>query len=1040
MSPDLPQPLFAENDAVVKRSSAELGTIQGLPRRIAGDYWYTVRFVSRLDRVLESDLHLLPQNPSTIDDLAVTGAWGRLRTFRSAVSFARLRGENNRNTVYTFRAQRILFEPYQYKPLLQLLESTDRRLLIADEVGLGKTIEAGLVLTELEARDPEEVERVLVVCPSRLRTKWKEELSRKFEQEFEIINAAGLRDYATSLQTLPRGRRRWRAIASINSLRSDPAREILRNEIGELGMLIFDEAHHCRNPTTTSAALLRELCEISQSVLLLSATPIHLGNRDLFTLVHALRPDEFRDAAVFDSQLARHAPILNVGRLLRSADASTLPTARQLLTEVFASRTPDEPRNPLADHVIADLGSPPTERRDWVDLERRVQQLHPLASIMTRTRKRDVHERPIVREAKVCPCRWSEEEARLYAMLVGGAGKDGWFRKPATLGQVQRARQAASCLPAAVAAYALRAASEDDDATELSDIAPSDSAINGENAQDDTVNATALAAAAQGAPDAKFKMLQQILDSEVWSHDPATKVIIFTYFRGTATYLHDQLAARGIGVVRIAGDVPSVPQEPSRDERGKRLQAFRDDPQVRVLVSTEVGSEGLDFQFANNVINYDLPWNPMVVEQRIGRVDRFGQKKEVVHIWNLVVEGSVEERILARLYKRIGIFQASIGDLEEILGDVVSELQRDYVNGRLTPEQAEARLQTAIRAAENLKADLQALDEQAGELFGHEEYIKAEMKRVRHLGRYITDSSLLAMLDVFLEAQHPGIRPWQDSDNRAIWHLRLTDNLRFAIQTQARSCGNAWWCKSGHDEMRFTFNGDVAFSSPDTELLNATHPLVQLAAKGIEEQLKTPAAHVGQAMLTLGKDEDPELPEGTVYCGVFELRFSGLRSRSTFEVVAWHAESSTMLAAETGERFLHLVTERGEEWTAKKGAPPMPAAAYDQIIVESVERTSRLRAKEARENEALYVRRLQALRAEFDRQHAARKQRLDTAHATGKSKMAHLMQKQLEKLEAALAVKKAALEKTRAADVSSSAEPIAMCAVRISRSSHPSQQ
>jgi SNF2 family DNA or RNA helicase len=1027
-------PLFADGDAVVKCSSAELGKVTGSPRRVAGDYWYTVRFVARSEQVVESNLQPLPTSPSTIEELAGSGAWGRLRTFRSAISFARLRGENNRNTVYTFRAQRILFEPYQYKPLLHLLESPDRRVLIADEVGLGKTIEAGLVLTELEARDPEEVERVLVVCPSRLRAKWQEELSRKFEQEFEILNSASLREYATSLQTPSRGRRRWRAIASINALRSEPMREILRNEIGELGMLIFDEAHHCRNPTTSSAALLRELCEISQCVLLLSATPIHLGNRDLFTLVQALRPDEFRDASVFDSQLKRHEPILDVGRLLRSADASNLPRARQLLTEVFASDRPDEPRNPLADQVLADLITPPPERRDWVDLERRVQRLHPLASIMTRTRKRDVHEKAIVRDAKVRPCRWSEEEARIYSMLVGGDSGDGWFRKPATLGQVQRARQAASCLPAAVAAYASRTVLDDDEAPEVTDIAPSDGATCSTTVGDESIDGRALAKAAQSASDAKFNTLLQILETEVWQNDPTTKVIIFTFFRGTATYLHDQLAARGIGVARIAGDVPSVPQEPNRDERGKRVQAFRDDPAVRVLVSTEVGSEGLDFQFANNVINYDLPWNPMVVEQRIGRVDRFGQKRDVVHIWNLVVEGSVEERILARLYKRIGIFKASVGDLEEILGEVVSKLQSDYVNGRLTPEQAEQRLRSAIRAAEYRKAHLKALDKEVGQLFGHEEYIKSEMQRVGHLGRYITDASMIAMLDVFLETKHPGIRPWQDPANRAIWHLRLSENLRFEIQRQARAGGHTWWCKSGQEEMRFTFDGALAFATPDMELLNATHPLIQVAAQGIEEQLKVPTARVGQAMLSLGEDEDADVPVGTVYCCVFQFQFSGLRSRSTFEVIAFHADTGIMLAAEASERLLHLVTTQGEEWAAQTAAPPIPAAAYEQILTESLHRTSRLRAKEASENEALFVRRVQALRAEYERQYAARKQRLETARTSGKSKMERLMEKQIEKLDASHAVKKAALEGTRSAEVTSSAEPIALCAVRITRS------
>src|SRR5690606_38599231 len=141
----------------------------------------------------------------------------------------------------------------------------------------------------------------------------------------------------------------------------------------------------------------------------------------------------------------------------------------------------------------------------------------------------------------------------------------------------------------------------------------------------------------------------------VWAQDRETKVLIFAFFKGTVRYLEQQLLERGVKATRIDGDVKSDPRNPKNDERGRRIRDFETDSTIKVMLSTEVGSEGLDFQFCHVLVNYDLPWNPMVVEQRIGRIDRFGQESDVVQILNLVVRGTVEDEILSRLYDRIGI-------------------------------------------------------------------------------------------------------------------------------------------------------------------------------------------------------------------------------------------------------------------------------------------------------------------------------------------------------------------------------------------------
>src|SRR4051812_13168210 len=153
------QPLFEKNNAVVLRSTQEMGRVEAEPVLDGGEHWYRVRFVKRVERVVEEDLELPGDPDETIDGLACGGRWGRLQAFRTALTIARIENDN-RSPVSSLKPQPILFEPYQFKPLLKILDSPDRRLLIADEVGLGKTIEAGLILTELQARRP--LDRVLV--------------------------------------------------------------------------------------------------------------------------------------------------------------------------------------------------------------------------------------------------------------------------------------------------------------------------------------------------------------------------------------------------------------------------------------------------------------------------------------------------------------------------------------------------------------------------------------------------------------------------------------------------------------------------------------------------------------------------------------------------------------------------------------------------------------------------------------------------------------------------------------------------------------
>jgi ATP-dependent helicase HepA len=1016
------KPLFKIGENVLLRSTKELGRVERDATLDGGEYWYRVRFTKRIDNVVEEDLEPLVDPAETLESLTARGSWGRIQAFRSALAVERIINANQ-STIYAFRAQRVLFEAFQYKPLLKMLESPDRRLLIADEVGLGKTVEAGLILAELEARQP--LDRVLVVCPSRLREKWRDEMSRKFGKDFDLANRSDLEEHLARIRRAP-SRSRLRAVVSMQTLRNKDLREQFLSEVGFIDLVIVDEAHHARNPSAQTSEMLRELCEIAGAVLLLTATPLHLGNRDLFTLLQALRPSEFRDYAVFDQHLRRYKGVHEAALLVRAQKEENLVRVRQILADLFQSRVLRSAWDPLAVQIIEDLeGSIPQDRRSWVELERRVQDLHPLSSILTRTRKRDVQEMAAIRRARVFRCQWTPEEDEAYRKLILGSGSLGWINQRMSIGQIQRARQAASCLPATLAAVH-KTARLDDEAVELTDILPEDLPASGLPPDSGCL---ALPSQLRGQ-DSKLEKLVELLGL-VQQEEPDAKVLIFTFFVGTSRYLQDRLTARGFPALRIAGDVPSDPKRPDKDERGKVMRRFREDSGIRVLVSTEVGSEGLDFQFCHYLVNYDLPWNPMVVEQRIGRIDRFGQQSKQVHIWNIVVEGTVEDRILYRLYKRIGLFRESIGQLEAILGEQISELQRDYVSGKLTPEEAEQRVEQAARAIEERRARLEELEQKAGNLFGHEEYVKEQLRRVGRLGRYISEKSMLALIESYLPAKHPTVRIWEEPVG--VYHLRLSDDLRREIQ-DASSREDLWVDRGRKGVFSFCFDGEQAYHHPEVDLINVSHPFLRAAVSAVRKQFEDVFAKAAKGVLVLSSKEDEDLEEGTYFILVFVHALASIQTRRILETIAWSEKVGGILSSEGGERLLHLVQERGAEDDASQPAPALPQETWARMVSEARTRNRILFEAEKRENEALYVRRRTLFEAEFEHDRTVKATRLQTAQARGRTRVIPALEGQMQKAEAIFRSRIAELERTREVRCSLS-DPIAACLVKVVQSS-----
>jgi len=717
----VPAPRFAINDAAVTHPGGVDVVVRD--RKFLRDHWsYTVLVEGRQQDIVESRLRPRPQidGPTAWVTRAPTPA----SRFSATLTRAKLLGKFA-NTLYSFRATRTTFRPYQFKPVLKLLQTGKARLLIADEVGLGKTIEAGLIWTELEARG--EADRVLVVCPSSLVGKWKEEMEERFEFELTELDRAALRSFLQRHQQnrLPA---RQAYICSLERLRAWDGLDDLREVPPEFDLVIVDEAHAMRNEDTKSYALGTELADWAANLVFLTATPINLGEQDLLNLLELLVPEDF--GSMLDLQLR-----LEPNRVINAVTARLAKKGvrgRDLIAQLNELRTSPLGRTLmrrpdfglLRDVLNKDELTP----RDIVEAKRYLAGLNTLSTVITRTKKVEVDDRKATRTEERQTIEWTRAESEFYQEYLRWCqARAAAMGSPLYFAMQMPLRLASACLPMARQAVL--------DPHSFGEIKDADS------------NAPAcrlephpeLVAAAQRLPehvDTKFDALQDVLRR---LHRQERRALLFTHSRPTLAYLADRLSAE-FKVAVMHGGV-------SREARRQIMADFRDGGYDFVLAN-RVASEGLDFEFCSAVINYDLPWNPMEIEQRIGRIDRIGQKEETILIVNFVNEETIDERILTRLLDRIEIFRSSIGELEPIISEYAPKVLQAGFDFTLTEEQREQKLHEALTAIEEQRAGLRDVSDASSALLVVNEVDVAGLEdELVRTGRYIGQRELALLLD-----------------------------------------------------------------------------------------------------------------------------------------------------------------------------------------------------------------------------------------------------------------------------------------------------
>jgi ATP-dependent helicase HepA len=562
--------------------------------------------------------------------------------------------ERRNDALGALLASRVMVKPHQLGVVQRVLSARAPRFILADEVGLGKTIEAGMVFSALRLSGL--AARVLVVTPSHLNVQWLAELFHKFNQLFTLLDADRL---SASRSELPDVSPWARFPTVVTSLELLSRGEETASEAAQPGwdLVIVDEAHHLRGDAAFRAV--SSLAQRSWGLLLLTATPMQLDVEEYRRLLTLLDPSTAPTRKQLAERLVRQEQLSEAVRALLASPEHVPPAA----LETLRARYPDDAR-------LARLRAPRA-------LLAHLAETYSLSDRLIRNRRarvggfseRRLHRHPVVPSPEELDAR-----ARVLEALRAGS-----LRGAALAGILRR-------LDSSPAAFA-----------QAAQATPS------------------VAAVAKALPnrDAKYQTLLALL-RETWAREPGAKVLLFTEARETLESLRELLRGDGLEALGYHGDLALL-------ERDRQVARFRDPEGPLVLLCTEVGGEGRNFQFAHHLVNFDLPWSPATVEQRIGRLDRIGQTKPVdIHVFD--VQGSLASDVLGLLADAVGVFGETVGGLDAVLEGVEGRIldlaleppaARVQYRSELAAAVAEAR--EAARRAYDPLLDVRSFDAEAVE-------------------------------------------------------------------------------------------------------------------------------------------------------------------------------------------------------------------------------------------------------------------------------------------------------------------------------------
>ncbi len=856
--------------------SAELPAVDGMPRYQVfhgpgnfGEYYAN---------------QLLP-----FEDESTNAAVQTIETFLAEYAVRKLTLPSY-SSLFSLNAGKIKFIPYQFRPLKKIIQAERPRLLIADEVGVGKTIETGIIIKEFERR--ESIESILIVCPKELSEKWQREMRSRFDEPFAILDGSTL-GYCIQEMELEG---EWpiqysKCIVGLEMIRREEmANKLIGLEDGlRFDMLVLDEAHHVVNTASNSFAILEHLAECSDIAVFLSATPIQLKSRDLFALLSLLLPEEFTDVELFN-EMAEPNRYLNgairnirrsisegwqdraVDQISKVSGASSWATARYGKNRQLAYW-----QNRLLESTLTD-----EERIACLhDLE----SLHSFAHVINRTKRRDIGEFTLREPVSVC-IEYTQEEMEFYqASHEFALGIYTAMHGSAVARMIMATidRLMTSCLPAFAelldnfierGMLAVGSLSDDID-LDIDDV---------ELDEELTLQANKLRLLAKNLPkgDAKTNELLKIIDETVAETNDG-KLLVFSFFKHTLKYLGRKVSASGVRCAILNGDTPSEERSVIRE----RFRLPKADPlAIDVLLSSEVGCEGLDYEFCSRMVNYDIPWNPMKIEQRIGRIDRFGQKSPKVRIYNFIVDGTIEERIFFRCFERLGVFNSTVGDLESVLGNIESDLTKIAYDLDLTDQQKAEKAQQGIDNAIRDAAEQQEFEENAKDLFlmdlaAEDEEVGGERSvQMALLQRLLVEYLSKVCPTSQFEIVNPGqirARMYKTDKTGLLKNLFSLKRARKVNVQTAQYKQLESFLQSDAQVIILDFDGSKDQDKNEAMFVSLANPLITMALQTV----KVPDASQNIALLSKGS----QLPCGNYYFALCEWEQKGYRNETDIKVV-----------------------------------------------------------------------------------------------------------------------------------------------------------
>ena len=676
---------------------------------------------------------------------------------------------------------RIEIEPYQVQAAYEILNSYDHRYLIGDEVGLGKTIEAGIVIEELIARG--RADRVLIVAPAPLAVQWQAEMREKFDRNFVIYDRETVRTHRKSHPNQNVWAQEDLIITSIDFAKQDDVLEALRNLQPEWDIAVFDEAHHLTARRSSDDSMERTqryrvgeaVANNSDALLLLTGTP-HKGKSDQFYfLISLLDPYRFGHESQISPDALENLMIRRLKDDMHDTDG----------TRMFPEKN--------IEALGVDMS--PAERKLYDDVTEYIREYYNLA------RQEDnqaagftmvIYQKRLV--SSIYAIRKSLEN-RMRAIQNDGVGQTlpddvqelipRYRTEPETLTEAERSR--------------VEEALETVTAT-----------LDPEQVQEELDRVRQLWEQAKAIEtDSKASLLKEFVD-RILREDPDEKILIFTEYTDTLEYLRDQIFADH-DVAQVYGDL---------DQARRRREMKKFEHEANLMLATDAAQEGLNLQFAHIMVNYDLPWNPIRIDQRMGRLHRYGQE-HTVEIRNLFFKDTRESEILSLLIEKTDQIESDLGMRSDVMGRILEDIDLDetimsaIADGTPTDEvvaDVEATIEERRKALTTVENEFLIRDR--FDLSENDKEILDVIERSQH-GEVSEDDIEILVREFFdmFDGEIKGVRPGPARKGGDVYQLEVPKVL--SGQQVA-----------GRYPMA-TFTKEVAMEQDDVEFIALDHPLVQ---------------------------------------------------------------------------------------------------------------------------------------------------------------------------------------------------------------------